>query len=114
MGRKKLQGQAIMPLQQALPSHLLKEQCLPLGDFKQVQLSASAPPRDMLGVTRGYHSWWLEQTPHFGGLQPVLGCSCPNSGTRHHSQCPVGFCLFQKDSGLLVSCQSSSDTPGHL
>lgn len=52
--------------------------------------------------------------PPFGGLQPALGCSCPNSGTRHCPPCPMGSCLAQKGSGLLVSCLSPSDTPGQL
>lgn len=49
MGKKELQGWAITSLGQALPS-LLEEGCLPLGDIKQVQPSASAVPMDKLGV----------------------------------------------------------------
>lgn len=44
----------------------------------------------------------------------MLGCSCPNSGTRHHLWCLMGSCSAQKDSGLLVSCHSPADTPGQL
>lgn len=49
MGRKEPRGSATISLEQAFPSHLLEEGCLPLGDIKQVQPSASAGPTDMLG-----------------------------------------------------------------
>lgn len=73
-------------------------------------VSLSSPP----GYVGGARLLVLRADPPFGGLQPVLGCSCPHSGTRHHSRCPMGSCLAEKDSGLLVSCHSPSDTPGQL
>lgn len=68
--------------------------------------SSCQPHHGHVGVVRA--------DPPLEGSSLGKGTLCPDSGTRHHSWCPMSSCPAQKDSGVLVSCHSPSDTPGQL
>lgn len=65
-------------------------------------VASPSSPHKHIVKTRDSHTRWFEQTPALGGLQPLLRCSCSNSGTRYHPQYPMSSCLAQEDSGALL------------
>lgn len=69
---------------------------LPLGDLREVQLSA-------------WTYWWFEQTPLWRAPTWLGVQFVPTQAPS--TLCPISSCQAQRDSGVLVSCHSPSDTP---
>lgn len=111
VGRKEPWGWDVTFLGQAVPSHLPRRRMSPLWENSGgSSCQPQQPPRTRWGC-KSLSNLVIRADCPFAGLQPLLGCSHPNSGTRQYPQHPMSSCLAQKDSGLSVSCHNPSDTP---